>query len=120
MLAASLSASDPVRTSARSRANCSQLDSIQNDSGPPQGPGDPFPGRLLMRQTACARRSLAGMIGDGTRGREPMPRIKRRDFIALLGGAAVAWPLDGCKQGSVLPSVPCRASPINHPHVAKF
>jgi hypothetical protein len=40
-----------------------------------------------MRQTACARRSLAGMIGDGTRGREPMPRIKRRDFIALLGGA---------------------------------
>jgi len=59
------------------------------------------------------------MIGDGTRGREPMPRIKRRDFIALLGGAAVAWPLDGCKQGSVLPSVPCRASPINHPHAAK-
>ena len=24
-----------------------------------------------MRQTACARRSLAGMIGGGTRGREP-------------------------------------------------
>ena len=33
--------------------------------------GSPFPGRLLMHQTACARRSLGGMIGGGTRGREP-------------------------------------------------
>jgi hypothetical protein len=30
--------------------------SIQNDSGLPQGPADPSTGRLLMRQTACARR----------------------------------------------------------------
>jgi hypothetical protein len=33
------------------------LASIQNDSGLPQGPADPSPGRLLMRQTACTRRS---------------------------------------------------------------
>jgi hypothetical protein len=30
---------------------------IQNNSGLPQGPADPFPARLLMRQTACARRA---------------------------------------------------------------
>jgi Protein of unknown function (DUF2924) len=29
---------------------------------------DPSTGRLLMRQTACARRSLAGMIGGGMAG----------------------------------------------------
>jgi hypothetical protein len=29
---------------------------FQNDSGLPQGPADPCPGRLLMRQTACVRR----------------------------------------------------------------
>ena len=43
-----------------------RLVSIQNDSGLPQGPAHLSPGRLLMHQTACARRSLAGMIGGGT------------------------------------------------------
>ena len=42
-----------------------------------------------MRQTACARRSLAGMIGGGTVGGSPMFGMRRRDFVALLGGAAV-------------------------------
>ena len=37
----------------------------------PKDQADTSPGRLLMRQTACARRSLGGMIGGGTRGREP-------------------------------------------------
>ena len=46
---------------------------FQNDSGLPQGPADPSPGRLLMRQTACARRSLAGMIGGGTWEGAPCP-----------------------------------------------
>jgi hypothetical protein len=30
--------------------------SMQNNSGPPQGPADLSTGRLLVRQTACARR----------------------------------------------------------------
>jgi len=40
-------------------------------------------------------------------------------LIAVPGRPHVAGQFDGCKQGSVLPSVPCRASPIKHPHVAK-
>ena len=39
--------------------------------------------------------------------------------MRVPGPPHVAGQFDGCKQGSVLPSVPCRASPINHPHVAK-
>ncbi len=45
-----------------------------------------------MGQTACARRSLAGLIGGGTRGRAFMFGMRRREFSGLLGGA-VAWPL---------------------------
>ena len=66
--ATTLTGEDP----ARSPVNHST--SIQNNSGRPQGPADPSTGRLLMRQTACTRRSLGGMIGGGTLGGSPHVR----------------------------------------------
>ena len=43
-----------------------------------------------MRQTACVRRSLAGMIGGGTRGRETMPGMRRREFRPNVTGSKAA------------------------------
>src|SRR6476620_1006993 len=50
--------SDIGRTEGAPAGRASSSTSNQNNSGLPQGPADPGPGRLLMRQTACARRSL--------------------------------------------------------------
>src|SRR6476646_12278410 len=48
--------------------------SIQKNSGLPQGPADLSPGRLLMRQTACAPAVLAGKISARHLGGSPHAR----------------------------------------------
>ena len=70
--------------------------SIRNNSGLLQGPAAPSTGRMEVRQTDRTREVDCWYHEGGrrTRGTEEVPMfdIRRREFITILGGAAVVGP----------------------------
>jgi hypothetical protein len=103
---------DPIRTSARWRINSSHLDSERFRSRPTTGCAFHWQaGRAANRlpvRFACCYHAGGGTVG----GRNPVFDLRRRDVIALLGGAGLLLATKARRAGAQQPAMPSKCFPL--------